>query len=290
MATKLSECTDYELLDFGNGRKLERFGDHRLNRPCIAADHAEPLQPKSWNDATKFVLATSGRTQRGSWQPTLADESPWTVRIGPVVAQLKLTAFGHIGLFPEHYENWQWAMETPLADAKILNLFAYTGVFSLLLASRGGAVTHVDSSSAAVRWARKNAELSNLNEAPIRWIVEDVLRFVRREIKRGTKYDGFIVDAPSYGRGPRNESWKIERDLGPLLDLLSELASDRMRMVIISAHTAGFESDCLTKCVRRAFGPLLAGGPESAEVLQRDKAGRELPNGFYARWKECIRK
>ena len=284
MANKLAEWTDYELLDFGNGRKLERFGRRRLVRPCLVAEQSKPRRPRLWNDVTEFVLAKSDDGQRGSWLPKSTDESPWNVNIGPVLAQLKLTAFGHVGLFPEHYEHWQWAAQSPVADCRILNLFAYTGVFSLLLASSGCAVTHVDSSAAAVRWARKNAELSNLAKAPIRWIVEDAVRFVTREIKRGAKYDGFVVDAPTYGRGPRNESWKFDRDFVPLLSLLRELVGDRLRMVVVSTHTAGFESEFLRNHVGKAFGRLLVGGPQAANVVQHDQAGRELPCGSYARW------
>ncbi len=282
----MDQWSDYELLDFGVGRKLERFGDRVLIRPCLAAVGALARLP-SWNAAAEFVLTDHRSvTQRGRWVTRGAHDPSWTLGIGPIKVQLKLTVFGHVGLFPEHFQHWQWALANSklLQGCKILNLFAYTGALSLLLANAGCTVVHVDASGAAVRWARRNAELSGLSAAPIRWIIEDAMRFVRREIKRGAKYDGVLVDAPTFGRGPQNESWQLQRDLQPLLELITNLLSEFPRLVLISSHTPGFDSRCLRQLLRGNVAVCKNGRLEAAELFQSDAANRSLPNGSYARW------
>ena len=282
----LNQWPDYELLDFGGGQKLERFGDRILSRPIPASDRV-PLRHHSWNADAEFVLLNRRSVhQRGRWESSGWSKPNWNIGIGPMTMQLKLTAFGHIGLFPEHFQHWQWALAKPeaLCGRQFLNLFAYTGAFSLLLASAGAKITHVDASGAAVRWAKKNAELSGLTAAPIRWMVEDAMRFVHREIKRGSRYDGFVVDAPTFGRGPRKETWKIDRDLSLLLDMLKELMSEHPCLILVSSHTPGFDARRLQQLFRNAFGTSKNDGLEAAELFQSDGLGRLLPNGSFVRW------
>lgn len=281
----LESILDYELLDFGHGRKFERFGDRTLIRPHPAAARVRP-HLKRWAATAEFLLTNlRSSSGRGSWKETGSKVGPWTIAAGPLRLQLKLTSFGHVGLFPEHFEHWRWLepRSKSLAGRSFLNLFAYTGALSLLLASSGARVTHVDSSSSAVRWARKNAELSGTSRAAVRWITDDALRFVRREIRRGVTYDGFIVDPPSFGRGPRGESWKIDRDLGLLLSLLRELGAADSRLIIVSAHTPGFDARRLNQIVHSALGAAISRRLDATELFQWDRAGRRLEAGSFVR-------
>jgi 23S rRNA (cytosine1962-C5)-methyltransferase len=237
--------------------------------------------------ADEFVLSKAKACQRGRWRFVGGDNEPWTVRLGSITTELKPTAFGHIGLFPEQLLHARWLGDTSFKGASILNLFAHSGLLSLQLALCGAEVTHVDSSASAVRWARKNAQLSGLKDAPIRWIVEDAMRLVRREIKRGRSYHGFVIDPPTFGRGPRNETWQIDRDLSTLLELLVELSPSDLRLVLITAHTAGLGGRRLAEMAKAAFGNRVQGRLESGESGLVDLTGRSLPCGSFTRWKHA---
>jgi 23S rRNA (cytosine1962-C5)-methyltransferase len=244
----------YELLDFGRGRKLERFAGVLLDRPSPAADGIRPAHPELWG-----------------------------ARQEEVVLELKLTEFGHVGLFPEQVENWEWIRRqvgSAEGTLKVLNLFAYTGASTLAAAAAGAEVVHVDASRGSVAWARRNAAFSGLGQRPIRWIVEDARKFVLRELKRGNRYDGLILDPPSYGHGPRGEAWKLEGDLPPLLANCRELLGEVGRFVLLTCHSPGIGPEELTAMLGPSAGGVIQAFPLALET----SAGRKLPSGVAARW------
>jgi 23S rRNA (cytosine1962-C5)-methyltransferase len=242
---------EYELLDFGGGRKLERFGAVVLDRPCPVAKSALRAQPKLWDQTTARYARTRGG--QGAWTSAERLPDPWIVRRGALTFELKAAPFGHVGLFPEQTENWDWIGES-LAETgrrgKVLNLFAYTGGSTLAAAAAGAEVVHVDAAKNSVAWARRNAKRSGLAEAPIRWIVDDAGEFVAREIRRGSNYDGVILDPPSYGHDPRGRAWRIERDLPPLLRACVELTGGKPNFLLLSCHSEEWSADRLIDCLR----------------------------------------
>src|SRR5215469_2034541 len=209
-------ASDYQLVDFGRGRKLEQFGAYLLDRPSPAAEGQDRSDPQAWKLATARYDRTAG--EHGDWRPVAADAPPlperWTARYGPISLELKPTDFGHLGVFPEQAGNWDW-IAGQIARAgrrlKVLNLFGYTGASTLAAAAAGAEVVHVDAARNTVDWARRNAEQSGLAPAPIRWIHEDAVTFVRRELKRNNGYDAVILDPPSYGHGAKAQTWKIDQ-------------------------------------------------------------------------------
>ncbi len=215
----------YQLIDFGEGRKLERFGALILDRPCPAAQHARPAQAQAWQAAHLQLTEHEALADLASRQRQLVD--PWRVRYQQVVFDLRITPFGHVGLFPEHAAQWQWLLaHAPTCvdqGPRLLNLFAYTGGATLAMASHGWHVTHVDASVPTVSWARHNAELSQLQTAPVRWLVEDARAYVARELKRQRRYEAILLDPPSYGHGPTGKAWHIERDLPRLIEQCCQL-------------------------------------------------------------------
>jgi 23S rRNA (cytosine1962-C5)-methyltransferase len=253
---------EYQLLDFGCGRKLERFGPFVLDRPCPAAK-PPPARPRLWKKAdSRFERTGSGR---GAWQPNDVLPKSWMVRYGELRFELKPAPFGHVGLFPEQAENWDW-----IADqlrqvhafaagnlhgesgrrCKVLNLFAYTGGSTLAAAAAGAEVVHVDAARNTVAWARRNAEHSGLAHAPIRWIAEDAAKFVSRELRRGASYDAVILDPPSYGHDPRGKAWRIERDLPPLLHACLRLTEVKPKLLLFSCHSEEWTGKRLRKTLR----------------------------------------
>ncbi len=225
----------YQLLDFGQGRKLERFGRWVLDRPAPAAEGLERRDPARWAGADARYDRQAGR---GRWSPAI--EESWPLRFAELALELKLTEFGQVGVFPEQADNWTWLAEQVRAHGRpvrVLNLFAYTGAATLSAAAAGAEVTHVDAAPGVVAWARRNALLSDLSEAPIRWIVDDALKFVGRELKRGRRYDGLVLDPPAYGHGPHGEVWKLETDFGKLLSSCLELAGGRPAFMLLTCHS-----------------------------------------------------
>ncbi len=273
----------YSLLDFGSGRKLERFGSVVLDRYSPSAEGFKASQPQIWSKAAaKYVRRTE---TQGDWLD--ADRLPqnWEVAAGPLKFRLKTTKFGHLGLFPEQYANWKWLQETcrkspqPL---KILNLFAYTGGSSLACALGGAEVAHVDAAANVVKWARSNAELSGMSEAPIRWIAEDARKFVKREIKRGNTYDGVILDPPTYGHGSKGEVWRIGKHLPLLMGYLNELLNERPKLVLLTCHSPGYEDGPLKQMLDEAFPSISTRQIQSGPLTISDTKGRQLPSGYYA--------
>ena len=274
----------YELLDSGNGKKLERYGDVVLDRPCAQAVW-EPQQPDRWKNST----ASFDRVGGLNWQGRGNLPKAWNVEIGGVVMKLSATDFGHIGVFPETRALWKWIREI-LAEQqkkkgrplKFLNLFAYSGGATLAAAQAGAQCCHLDASKGMVDWARENAQLNDLGEAPIRWIVDDVIKFLRREVKRGNRYDGILLDPPSFGRGKKGELYKIEDALMTTLDLVNQVVSEDPAFVILTSHTPGFSPIVLSNLLRQYHN---TGTFEYGEMLLTGKPEvNDLPNGNWARW------
>lgn len=275
----------YELLDFGDGRKLERFGRFVLDRPCPAAESTRKKTPDAWSKADAQYLRTE-KTE-GHWRPANALPETWTIAHDVGVFELKPTDFGHLGVFPEHAENWQWIAERVRRAArplKVLNLFAYTGGATLAAASAGAEVVHVDSAKNVVSWARRNARHSGLANAPIRWIAEDAPRFVARELRRGNKYDAVILDPPSYGHGPKGEIWKLHEHLLPLLEACGRLTADQRAFLLVTCHSPGFgPAELQASLADTVFGHCQSGATARPLSL-RSVTGRKLPCGVVARW------
>ena len=273
---------EYQLLDFGDGRKLERFGTIVLDRLSPAAEGAAPGDCGLWNQATARYERTNG--DKGVWQASGAGTlPPWTISHGSLRFELKLTEFGHLGVFPEQAANWDWIAERvrqAKEPLKLLNLFAYTGGSTLAAAAAGAEVVHVDAARNTVAWARHYAELSGLAEAPIRWITEDSILFVRRELRRGNRYQAVILDPPSYGHGPKGEIWKLAEGLPELLSLCAELTEADRRFVLLSCHSPGCGPRELRRMMAEACGEKSI---ETGEMSLYTASGRILPCGAMAR-------
>ena len=279
---------DYELVDFGAGRKLERFGPWLLDRPSVSLT-SSPAKPQAWKDAT--ARYEGERATQGKWVPDIKhwQQESCEITVPKLNITFELTPLpsGQIGIFPEQYANWQWIarqIERNGDPMRVLNLFAYTGGSTLAAARAGAEVTHVDAAKGMVARARKNAELSGLAEHPIRWIVEDAIKFCQRELKRGKQYDAVILDPPSYGHGPKGESWSIERDLLPLLKLCGELTSNRRAFVLCSCHTPSIGPAELSAYLSDGLFGHCGQPPKSGQLALQTKGGRKLPSGVYARW------
>ena len=272
----MGQMADLELLDCGDGRRLERFGSVVVDRPAPAAVMHPLLQEAEWHRAP---LAYG----RGGWARGEGRE-PWSIRAGGLVLECRPATGGQVGVFPEHARTWAWldGAVHRAADAlgrppEVLSLFGYTGGASLACARAGARVAHVDASRPAVAWARRNAELSGLADRPVRWLVDDARAFVRRERRRGRHYDALVVDPPTYGHG--NGAWQIESDLEPLLDDLAALAGPRPAFVLLSAHTPGFDGARLAALIRDRLGVDAAG--QELELIAR--TGNVLRLGSWAR-------
>jgi 23S rRNA (cytosine1962-C5)-methyltransferase len=256
-----------------------------LDRPCPAADEAEPTDPELWVSPSARYDRTDA--ERGKWKPRNPLPGEWLLDCGPFALQLKATPFGHLGVFPEQQSNWDWIQRQVRRHGgapRVLNLFAYTGASTLAAASAGAEVVHVDSARNVIQWARRNASASELESAPIRWIVEDARRFVQRELRRGNQYDAVVMDPPSYGHGPKGETWKLTRDLLPLLRDCAELTSQRRLFLLLTCHSPGFGPAELSASLEDAvFGHCQTGvGAKGLHLEACD--GRRLDAGVVARW------
>ncbi len=276
---------DYEVLDTSGGEKLERWGDYILVRPDPQVIWNTPHEHPGW----KKKNAHYHRSQKGGgeWEfISLPDE--WSIRYGTLRFHLKPFSFKHTGLFPEQAVNWDW-FSGLIAGAgrpvKVLNLFAYTGGATVSAAAAGAQVTHVDASKGMVAWAKENAASSGLSDAPIRWLVDDCVKFVEREIRRGNKYDGIIMDPPSYGRGPKGEIWKIEESIWPFVELCTRLLSDDPLFFLINSYTTGLQPAVLSYMLNLAVQKQFGGRVEAQEIgLPVSGNGLVLPCGASGRW------
>ncbi|MBP5298858.1 MAG: class I SAM-dependent methyltransferase [Lachnospiraceae bacterium] len=281
---------DYEVLDTGDGEKLERWGKYLLVRPdpqvIWKSDHKNP----GWK--TKNGHYHRSAKGGGEWEFFDLPEE-WKISYRELTFRLKPFSFKHTGLFPEQAVNWDWfssiikedSKKNPGRQLKVLNLFAYTGGATLAAAAAGAAVTHVDASKGMVMWAKENAVESGLSDAPIRWLVDDCQKFVEREIRRGNKYDGIIMDPPSYGRGPKGEIWKIEDSVYPFIELASELLNKDSSFFLINSYTTGLQPAVLTYMLSKVLVPKFGGNVESSEIgLPVTETGLVLPCGASGRW------
>lgn len=286
------DMNDYSLLDFGDGRRLERFGPYLLDRLCPAAEGVRKSRPKIWSHADFHFEADEKfkNSERGRWTPETP--LPWTIGFGSLQFELHASPFGHVGVFPEQCDNWR-RIEKQLGEAtktrnekiRVLNLFAYTGGSSMVAHLVGTPaptpapveVVHVDSSKSAVDRARRNAELTGISSG-IRFIVEDVRKFVRRELVRGNRYEAVILDPPSYGHGVKGEPWRISEHLPGLLENLMELLSERLAFLLLTAHTPGLDATKLREMLVDAGLPN-SFGTEMFSMEIPSEAGRPLHAG-----------
>ncbi len=271
----------YELIDSGEGLKLERFGYYRLIRPCSQAMWSRQLSEEFWQQAE----ASFSRDGGNRWHMHMRLPKEWIAELQGLRFKIAPTDFGHLGVFPEHSLWWQ-EMESLIKSrpCSVLNLFAYSGGATLAAARAGARVCHVDASKGMVNWARENAKLNGLTSAPIRWIVDDVVKFLQRELKRGVHYDGIILDPPSFGRGAKGEIFKIERDLRPILRLSRSLLSPDPFFVFFTTHTPGMTPLVMRHLLEEMMGKVQPGQITAGEMIIPSQSGSALPSGCYAKW------
>ena len=276
---------DYEVIDTSCGEKLERWGKYILLRPDPQVIWKTEKTVPEWNRLNGHYHRSS--KGGGEWEFFKLPEE-WTISYRELNFRLKPFSFKHTGLFPEQAVNWDWCSER-IREAgrpvKVLNLFAYTGGATLAAASAGASVTHVDASKGMVTWAKENAAASHLEDAPVRWLVDDCVKFVEREIRRGNKYDGIIMDPPSYGRGPKGEIWKIEESIYPFVELAAQLLSDDALFFLINSYTTGLQPAVLSYMLSTVIQKKRGGEVQSSEIgLPVSSNGLVLPCGATGRW------
>ena len=276
---------DYEVIDTSDGEKLERWGSYILIRPDPQVIWKTTKTHSLWKrpDAIYHRSSKGG----GEWEfISLPDE--WSITYGNLTFLLKPFSFKHTGLFPEQAANWVWMQDLIRSSGrsyvKVLNLFGYTGAATIACAAAGAHVTHVDASKGIVQWAKENRELSGLPESRFRFIVEDALRFVQREIRRGNKYDGILMDPPSYGRGPSGEVWKLENELFGLIDTCAQVLSDQPLFYLINSYTTGFQASVLSNMLEKCVVSRHGGKIDSQELCLPVTSGGVLPAGASGRW------
>lgn len=270
---------DYALLDSGEGMKLERFGTVLLARPDTQALWQKST-PKLWKEANATFTLSSNK---GKWQKREGAEEQWEISFAETKFRLRLGGFKHVGVFPEQADNWSFIEDrvAKLNSPKVLNLFGYTGVATLVAAKAGAEVTHVDASKQSLDIANANAALSYIPNDRIRWIPEDALAFARRELRRGIKYHGIILDPPAFGRGTKGQVWHVEQDLPKLLAVLKDLLVDAPgSFVVLNGYAAGYSATAFAELIKDHF-PKLNG--TYGELLIAEESGRQLPSGIFAR-------
>ncbi len=285
---------DYELIDCGNFEKLERFGQFILSRPEPQAVWDKKLSQKEWDSLhhAKYVRE-KGRddlaltSEKGKWLKKAGMEDKWTIQYKSqnlnLIFNLSLTAFGHIGIFPEQSENWEFIFDSVKScngNSKVLNLFAYTGGSTLAACAAGAEVVHIDSVKQVVNWANENKQSSKI-EGVTRWIVEDAMTFVKREAKRGNKYHGIILDPPAYGRGPEGQKWLLNEQLNEMIRYCSGLLHSGNSFFILNIYSVGFSAVILETLINRHFGD---NWKEMGELVLKSKTGLQLPLGTFLRF------
>ena len=278
---------DYEVLDTSNGEKLERWGDYFLVRPDPQVLWDTPKKLRQWKKPNGHYH----RSHKGGGQWEFFDlPKTWDIQYKELKFHLQPFSFKHTGLFPEQAVNWDWfsdKIRKANRPVKVLNLFAYTGGATLAAAAAGASVTHVDASKGMVNWAKENAQLSGLREKPIRWLVDDCVKFVEREIRRGNHYDGIIMDPPSYGRGPKGEIWKIEEKIYPFIELCTKILSDDPLFFLVNSYTTGLQPAVLTYMLSTVMNPKFGGKAYAEEIgLPVKETGLVLPCGASGRWEK----
>ncbi len=276
---------DYEVIDTSDGEKLERWGKYILLRPDPQVIWKTERKCRQWHQLNGHYHRSS--KGGGEWEFFDLPEE-WGIRYQDLTFRLKPFSFKHTGLFPEQAVNWDWVsslIKNAGRPLKILNLFAYTGGATLAAAKAGASVTHVDASKGMVAWAKENAAASGLSSAPIRYLVDDCVKFVEREIRRGNTYDGIIMDPPSYGRGPKGEIWKLEDNVFPFIQLTAQLLAKDAQFFLINSYTTGLQSAVLSYMLNTVITPRLGGCVEADEIgLPVSSNGLVLPCGSSGRW------
>lgn len=282
----MSTIQSYTLVDSGNGRKLECFGPYLLSRPCSQSVWMPNLPKEEWNKAH----AIFSRDQENKWTYLRSVPEVWHIEVANIRFKISPTDFGHLGIFPEQKECWEWMQKILKSRSassqppRVLNLFAYSGGATLAAAKAGATVCHLDASKGMVAWARENAILNHLEEAPIRWIVEDVKKFLAREVRRQSRYEGIILDPPSFGRGSRGEVFKIEEDIISILKDCHQLLSDHPLFLFFSCHTPGFSP----LVMQHLLSQIMQDKPGTLEVGEMVLSGEadvfSVPSGTYAKW------
>lgn len=295
----VSKNKDYELLDMANGEKLERWGKYILIRPDPQIIWSKKENPKLWDKAdARYIRSNTGG---GHWELKNSLPASWTTSFDNLTFNIKPMGFKHTGLFPEQYTNWMYMCHkikeklkrNPNREIKVLNLFAYTGGATVACLAAGASVCHVDSSKGMVTWAKENVKSSGLEDAPVRYIVDDVVKFVKREIRRNNKYDAIVMDPPSYGRGATGEVWSIEKDLENLTNLCVELLSDEPLFYIVNTYTGGLSgtviSNLLNIVMKEKNTSLLDIGKITTEEIgiECTSNGLVLPCGITTKWERC---
>lgn len=282
LATLVTEpWADFGLLDSGHGRKLERYGPFRFIRPEPQAMWT-PSTP-DWRADGEF---TGGSDAEGGGRWTLSPKVPasWPLARGPVKFWASNTPFRHLAFFPDMAPQWDWIEARVAPGDEVLNLFGYTGVASLVMAAKGARVTHVDASKKAIGAAVENQKLSGLGDAPIRWLVDDALKFVEREVRRGRRYAGIILDPPKYGRGPKGEVWELDEKLAALMSACAALLDDRSKFLVLTAYAVRLSAIAIANLTEEVTRPL-GGSVEAGEMAIREEArGLLLPTAIFARW------
>lgn len=279
---------DYELIDSGDNRKLERYGSVLLARPETQAIW-KPLRPELWKNAHAAFRFVEGK---GSWgksdipkQIKSGIAKSWEIAWNDVRFVLKLTSFKHIGVFPEQVPNWEWAADClkTLNKPRVLNLFGYSGAASIIAVKNGADITHVDASKQSIAWAKENAILSSAGQGSIRYIIDDALKFAKREARRKASYEGIILDPPAFGRGPQGEVWKIEEQLAELMEILPKLLAQKSgAFFLLNGYAAGFSPQSFLQLVESFFGPTES---EFGELqIKESGSDRRVPSGIYVRF------
>ena len=277
---------DYEILDMANGEKLERWKDIILVRPDPQIIWKNKSFPEKWkNSNAKYNRSNTGG---GAWEYQKKMPNAWQIQYKNLTFNIKPMGFKHTGLFPEQAVNWDWMIEKikkEKREIKVLNLFAYTGGATVACLSAGASVCHVDSSKGMVTWAKENVMASGLQEKKVRYIVDDVVKFVNREIRRGNKYDAIIMDPPSYGRGTSGEVWKFEENIGDLVELCAQVLSDSPLFFLINSYTTGISSVVLKNMLNLTIMKKYGGKVENGEIgLPMTDSKLVLPCGIFGRW------
>lgn len=272
----------YELLDSGDSKRLERFGPYIIERPCSQAIW-QRKKPGLWD----YVDLRFSRERKSGWSSSKHVEDSWTLTHQDLLFKIQKTNFGHLGLFPEHLEVLQEFSKQVDRQSKVLNLFAYTGAASILFAKQGAFVTHLDASKTSIQWAKENAKINGLEKDAIRWILDDAIKFLRREVRRGTQYDAIILDPPSFGRGASSQLFVIEKDIHILLSLCRKLLTKESEFVFFSCHTPGFTRQTMSYLLQEYFGDM-EGEINSGEMLITSDKSLDLPSGSYGFWRKSL--
>jgi len=279
---------DYKIIDMADGQKLEKWGDVILSRPDPQIVWKNKSYPEEWKKAN--AIYSRSKTGGGSWEYKKKIPSAWQIKYKDLTFNIKPMGFKHTGLFPEQAVNWDWMrdkIKNSKREIKVLNLFAYTGGATVACLSAGASVCHVDSSKGMVTWAKENVTSSGLADKKVRYIVDDVVKFVNREIRRGNKYDAIIMDPPSYGRGANGEVWQFENNIYDLVELCTKVLSDKPLFFLINSYTTGISSSVLANILNLTISKRYKGKVESGEIgLPMEKSSLVLPAGIYGRWEE----